>query len=180
MRVLLDTCVLVPEPVRLILLGLAGKGLFVPLWSEKIFEEWEFVVSRNAFEQAEAARIEILLMKSKWSEALISEDVILEKSLMLPDRNDRHVLASAITGKAEILLTDNLKDFPRVILAKYGIIPRSSDSFLLELFTENPEIVEFIIHQVIDSTSEKFFKGYSKKSFLKRYGLSRLAKVVSS
>ena len=96
MRVLLDTCVLVPNPIRSILLRLAEKQIFIPLWSERIFTEWELVVSRNSSELAQVTRIEILLMKSKWKNSLVCNDTILEEKLMLPDRSDRHVLALSL------------------------------------------------------------------------------------
>ena len=180
MRVLLDTCVLVPTPIRLILMTLAEHNLFFPLWSEKIFEEWEWFVSKNLTECIDSTRIEILLMKFNWKSSLVPPDITLEETLFLPDENDRHVLASAINGDAQLLLTNNLKDFPSRVLVKFGIIPRNVDSFLLELFFEHPEVVKSIIQKVFESNSNKNFKTYFKKSVLKRYDLPRLAKVIFS
>jgi len=40
MRVVLDACVLYPPVLREILLGAASAGLYDPLWSERILEEW--------------------------------------------------------------------------------------------------------------------------------------------
>ena len=119
-------------------------------------------------------------MKSKWKNSLVCNDTILEEKLMLPDRSDRHVLASAISGQAEILLTNNLTDFPSIVLSKYGITPRSSDSFLLELFSESPDLIGSIVNQVFESNRGKAFRGSSIRSFLKKYGLFRLAKAIRS
>jgi predicted nucleic acid-binding protein len=40
---------------------------------------------------------------------------------VLPDPADRHVLAAAIRGRADVIVTMNLKDFPAGTLAPYGI-----------------------------------------------------------
>ena len=88
MRVLLDTCVLVPSHIRSILIRLAEHNLFFPLWSEKIFEEWEFFVSKNRIECIDSTRIEILLMKSDWKSSLVPSDITLEETLFLPDEKD--------------------------------------------------------------------------------------------
>ena len=40
MKVLIDTCVLYPTVMRQMLLGAAEHGLFIPLWSDQILEEW--------------------------------------------------------------------------------------------------------------------------------------------
>ena len=40
-RVLLDACVLVPATTRGLLLGAAEAGMFTPLWSQKILDEWK-------------------------------------------------------------------------------------------------------------------------------------------
>ena len=180
MRVLLDTCVLVPSPIRQILLNLAGSDLFFPLWSDEIFKEWEYFVSKNFNEFIDSIKIEIILMKSKWVKSLVPRNKNLEETLFLPDVNDRHVLATAITGHAEILLTNNLKDFPTRVLAKYCIVPRSVDSFLLELFYEFPQVLESNIQIAFELSQGKNTNNeHSKKAFLKKYGLPRLAKVIS-
>ena len=179
MRILLDTCVLIPYPIRQMLLDLAENDLFFPLWSDKIFEEWEFVVSKNSKKLIESTKIEILSLKSKWKSSLVPRDINLEKLVSLPDKNDRHVLASAIIGRAHFLLTNNLKDFPSRALARHNVIPRNVDSLFFELFCEFPEVFEPLIQKVFELSVEKDRKFYSKKTFLKRHGLYRLAKIIS-
>ena len=180
MRVVLDTCVLIPSSIRGLLVRVAEKKLFSPIWSERIFEEWEFFASKNSMQCIYSTRIEILLLKSKWKNSFIPRDICLEEKLLLPDENDRHVLASAIKGRAQILLTNNLRDFPSRLLSKYGIIPRSVDSFLLELLNEYPQIIEPIITAVFESHKGNNPKVFSKKAFLKRCNLPRLAKTIMS
>jgi len=128
MRVLLDTCVLYPSILRSILLGAAQKGLFEPIWSEKIIEEWRHAAQRN-HDEAEAT-IVIALLRVNWPKSQV-EIGPENKNLFLPDENDIHVLQAAIEGNADELLTANLKDFPTKILLGHGIVRRTPDDFLL-------------------------------------------------
>ena len=60
MKVFLDACVLYPPLVRALLLGAAEAGLFVPLWSARVFGEWRIAVASKqgmaAEDQAVAAQ----------------------------------------------------------------------------------------------------------------------------
>ncbi len=67
------------------------------------------------------------------------EDLIEE--LRLPDPNDRHILAAAIRGKADILVTANLRDFPAATLRSFGMEPQHPDEFILRLLEFAPELV---------------------------------------
>lgn len=176
MRVVLDACVLFPVSVRKILLGVAEKRLFTPLWSEKILDEWQFAAAKSDKKLFDQTKVEILLLKSYWEESLIPKNEAVENQLILPDMNDRHVLATAITGKAEILLTNNLRDFPSRVLGKYGIIPRSPDNFLLEIYYIFPDLITVLTNAAFESAREYRLNITSEKLFLKRSGLSRLAK----
>lgn len=56
------------------------------------------------------------------------------------DYQDRHVLAAAIQGDAEVLVTANLADFPTSELCKHGIWPLHPDSFLVGILKNDPEL----------------------------------------
>jgi hypothetical protein len=49
----------------------------------------------------------------------------------LPDPNDAHVLAAAIAGHADCIVTSNLKDFPASVLQRYGLEATDPDTFIL-------------------------------------------------
>jgi len=51
----------------------------------------------------------------------------------MPDQNDRHVLAAAISSHSCIILTFNLKDFPATELEKYDIRALHPDDFISDL-----------------------------------------------
>jgi hypothetical protein len=67
------------------------------------------------------------------------EDLI--DSLVLPDPDDRHVLATAITERADVIVTFNLKDFPKTALTPYGIEAQHPDEFLSHLIDLHPDQV---------------------------------------
>jgi predicted nucleic acid-binding protein len=46
----------------------------------------------------------------------------LIENLKLPDEKDRHVLAAAIKTNANLIVTNNLKDFPASYLDSFGSI----------------------------------------------------------
>lgn len=54
---------------------------------------------------------------------------------------DRHVLAAAVAVHARVIVTSNLRDFPRDALAPHGIEALSPDEFLTSLFDEDPPLV---------------------------------------
>ncbi|MEM8895871.1 MAG: PIN domain-containing protein, partial [Bacteroidota bacterium] len=62
----------------------------------------------------------------------------LISGLDLPDENDRHVLAAAIKTNANLIVTNNLKDFPNEYLSTFGLIAKSADDFLTDTIDLNP------------------------------------------
>ena len=65
------------------------------------------------------------------------EDLI--PSLVLPDPDDRHVLAAAIRTSADLILTFNIKDFPAELLRPYGIEGCHPDPFLVDQLDLDPQ-----------------------------------------
>ena len=67
------------------------------------------------------------------------EDLI--DALSLPDPDDRHVLAAAIVGRADVIVTHNLRHFPAGALDPYGIEAQHPDEFVRHLIDLAPVLV---------------------------------------
>ncbi len=173
-RVLIDTCVLYPSILRSVLLGCAKAGMFVPLWSERILEEWRRAAERNGI--AAEAGIEIALATADWRGAVVDVSDNAGDDLILPDQNDRHVLAAAIAGQADELLTANIGDFPTRVLGQYGVVRRHPDEFLLEMALAQPDVVQGVIDRVHGMAETGKGERVNRRKMLQRSGVPRVAK----
>ena len=177
MRVLLDACVLFPTVMREMLLGAAAAGGFQPVWSARILEEWARA-TRRLPEGAEAvARVEIALLRESWPDAEVAVDPELVARLSLPDPDDRHVLAAAIAGRAEVLMTLNRADFPTRALARHGIVRRERDGFLTELMGEGVDFVT-VAAGVQVRAERASGRRQPIRALLKRTGLPGICKAL--
>jgi len=66
---------------------------------------------------------------------------LIQALTCIPDPKDRHVLAAAVRGKADAILTLNDRDFPSECLAQYEIDRMSPDEFLIHQYHLNPGAV---------------------------------------
>jgi len=139
---LLDACVLVPSALSDTLLRLAEARLFRPLWSPKILEEtYEAILRIRPDLSPERIRRRIELMDATFEDASVIGYEDLAAGLDLPDEDDRHVLAAAIAGHAQSLVTFNLKDFPEAALTERGVEAVHPDRFLLDQLDLMPAVV---------------------------------------
>lgn len=177
-RVLIDACVLFPTVLRDIVLGCAGAGLFVPLWSQRILDEWHHAAARLGPEAGLIAQGEITLLRQRWPKAERAPEPEHEAALDLPDAADKHVLAVAIGSRAQVLLTLNLRDFPRRALAAHGIEARAPDDFLMQLWLAAPAPVEAAVARVRHETEQISGRAQPLRALLKRARLPRLGKAL--
>ncbi|QUS35366.1 RSP_2648 family PIN domain-containing protein [Falsirhodobacter algicola] len=178
MRAVLDTCVIFPPVLRDMLLGVAAQGVFVPLWSERILEEWARAARRHGSE--DEARAVGAAMRAQFASATVPPRPGLEARLHLPDENDIHVLATAIAGSADVIVTFNAQDFPRHILAAEGVERRDPDSLLWEMWSHHPAPVAEVAQRVHRRAEEIAGQPVSLRALLKRAGLPRVAKAVTA
>lgn len=137
---ILDACVLYPASLRDLLLSLARDGLYHARWSEQIEAEWvrNLLLKRPELDEGRLRRT-CGLMAQAVPDSLVSGWEELVGSLPdLPDPDDRHVLAAAICGHADAIVTFNLADFPAEALAPFGIEAQHPDDFLLNQLDLNP------------------------------------------
>ncbi|GGB08943.1 RSP_2648 family PIN domain-containing protein [Allosediminivita pacifica] len=179
MKVLLDTCVIYPTVMREVLLGAARQGLFTPLWSERILEEWARAARKIGPTGEAQARGEIALLRAAWPGAEVRWAPSLEDRLWLPDANDTHVLAAAIAGSADVIVTMNAQDFPRNVLAEEGLSRADPDAFLLGLWQGNPEAMEHVTEAVLAEARRLSEGDWEMRALLKKARLPRLAKALT-
>lgn len=179
MKAVLDACVIYPPVLRAILLSAARAGLYAPQWSDRILEEWARAAARRGDGSDGAARAEAQAMRAAFPAATVPPRPGLESRLHLPDENDIHVLAAAVAGGADAIITFNAQDFPRHVLAAEGVDRRDPDGFLWELWSKHPETMQPILDRVRADAEAMAAAPVSLKSLLKRAKLNRLAKAVA-
>ncbi len=137
-----DANVLYPAELRNLLMHLALTGLFRAKWSADVHEEWISALlekrpdlTRDKLERTRA------LMDLHAVDALVTGYEDLIPGLRLPDPNDRHVLAAAIRGQADVIVTMNLRDFPAHVVGEFGIEAQHPDEFVLHLLDLAPGAV---------------------------------------
>ena len=180
MRLCLDACVLYPTVLREILIGVAGQGLFTPLWSARIGEEWRRTAERQSPGDGVMAEGEIALLNAKWPTATIAADPALEQQLWLPDPADIHVLATAIKGRAQGIVTMNLRDFPARELTAHGLTAHHPDALLYRLWQDHPGRVTEIVTRVHATAQSLAGETLDLRKLMKRARLPRLGKALSS
>jgi predicted nucleic acid-binding protein len=129
---LLDTCVLVPSRARDVLLEIASTGAYRPLWSSEILDELERTLrtllgKRGISPEETDAYLTRLVrqMKTAFPDAPVTGWERLVPTIELPDPEDRHVVAAALAGRADVIVTDNLADFPPTAGSLTRSLPRA-------------------------------------------------------
>ena len=180
MKMLLDACVIYPTVMREMLLGVARNGAYTPLWSARILEEWA-LAARKLGPQGEAvARGEVAMVQAAFPNASVPVHAGLEARLWLPDPNDIHVLAAAVHGNADGIITMNAKDFPRGILAEEGLSRNDPDAFLLGVFHGDPDGVRDVAQAVVQEARRLSGEDWNMRSLMKKARLPRLGKALTA
>lgn len=137
-KAVLDTNVIFPVIIRDLLFWFAHHDLYTPKWSENIFDEWVEVMRRKGVEKSEAKK-RVNIANQAFPDALVKNYHGLIETLHLPDPKDCHVLAAAIKTNANIIVTNNLKDFPEKYLDSFGLTAKNADDFLTDIIDLNPD-----------------------------------------
>ena len=128
---ILDANTLYPAPVCDALLSLAVAGLYHARWTMDIHAEWTRNVVLKRPDLADRLEKRVRAMNRAVPDCLVENYEVLIASLTLPDQDDRHVLAAAIAGHADAIVTFNLKDFPNEVLSQYSIEAQHPDDFIM-------------------------------------------------
>ena len=180
MKAVLDACVLYPTVLREILQGAGEAGLYQPVFSERILREWVLATAKLGPAAPALAEGEATLFRAAFPRGLSPAHPEIEARLILPDPNDRHVLATAIASGADAIVTFNAADFPGHTLAAEGISRRDPDGFLWELQSHHPQMMSAIVEAVRAKAEAISGQPVALKALLKRGRLYRLGKALGA
>lgn len=137
---LLDACVLYPLAMTDALMSLATAGFFAAKWTTRIEDEWIRSLEKQRPDLIGKLEVRRDSMRDAIPDWEVSEEAwsSLAKGIELPDPDDVHVLAAAIAGHADCIVTSNLKDFPSVVLLRYGIEAVDPDTFVMNQWDLDP------------------------------------------
>lgn len=161
----LDTNVIYPVITRDLFFWFAYYDLYTPKWSKHIFDEWQGVMMKKGIVKSEAEK-RVHVANLAFPDALVKNYEGLIKILELPDPKDCHVLAAAIKTNADIIVTNNLKDFPGKYLDSFSLKAKSADDLLTDiidlnndqaiaafkemvLYKKNPELDEYDVLKLL-------------------------------
>jgi predicted nucleic acid-binding protein len=133
---LLDANIFYSAILRDIFIRLGQADLYQARWSDDIHGEW----MKNLHHKRPDISTEKLdtlrqLIDNAIPDCKVSNYEHLINLIDLPDAKDRHILAAAIIGRCDVIITFNLKDFPKEELALYGVEAQHPDNFLSNLLS---------------------------------------------
>lgn len=122
--------------------------LYQPKWTDSIHEEWIRNVLKNRPDVTEDQLTRTRELMNRYGGAcLVTGYEPLISALMLPDPDDRHVLAAAITAQASIIVTFNLSDFPAQILSAHKTVAVHPDDFSVSLYESDSELFVSLVNR---------------------------------
>lgn len=149
---LYDANVLYPASLRDLLVRLGQTGLYRARWTETILDEMLTALLRRQpdLDAARLARTRQLMCEAV-PDCLVTGYESLVAGLDLPDPDDRHVLAAAVRCHAQVIVTDNVSDFPPERVRPYALEAQTPDEFVLHLVDLAPATVATVVQQQADA-----------------------------
>lgn len=175
----LDTNVLYPIVLRDIIFWFAHYEMFTIKWSKHIFDEWEKVMRQKGISNDEITK-RMETATRAFPDAMVENYEPLISGLELPDENDRHVLAAAIKTNANVIVTNNLKDFPIEYLAKYSLNVTSPDDFLADVIDLEAELAVKAFKEMVLNRTNPDMDEYQVLDSLRKNGLDKTADYLHS
>ncbi|WP_068878793.1 MULTISPECIES: PIN domain-containing protein [unclassified Phenylobacterium] len=174
-----DACVLYPFQLRNLLVQLAADRLVDARWSDDIHDEW----IRNLLKKEPRLTRERLertrdLMNSALPNATVTGYAARIPGISLRDPDDRHVVAAAVEGGAQVIVTWNVRDFPVAELKKHGLRKLNPDAFLMELHAAHPDAVASSVENARRNLTASKIAAADYLTVLERQKLKRFTAIL--
>lgn len=173
----LDTNVVYPVISRDLLLWFAHYDLYTPKWSKQIFKEWRRVMVEKGIPDEDADN-RIQRANDAFPDALVTNYERLIQQLELPDEDDRHILAAAIKTNANLIVTNNLKDFPEAYLQSFGLSAKNADDFLTDVIDLNQKQALDAFKEMVLNKRNPPLDEYEVLTQLRKIGLTDTANYL--
>ncbi len=173
--VVLDANVLFPFRVRDVLLTFTQEGLFRARVTDEILDEWTRNLIALKPHLEESVRQQEAAIRETFEECFVTGYQPLIAGLDLPDPDDRHVLAAAIRCSAQVIVTENHRDFPSEVLDDYGVETLGADDMLANTYDLYPSGGARALRRVRKRYENPPMTPSEFLLDLTRHGLSKLA-----
>lgn len=116
---------------------MAGQSHIHFLWTQEVFDETVKSLTSRFPKDSEKIKQLFDRLINHFFDSEIRGHERLIGTLGCKDKDDEHVLAGAIHGKANVLLTYNTRDFPQKLSRNLDVV--HPDTFLISWLEANPE-----------------------------------------
>lgn len=176
-----DTCALLPIINAELLLRCAEKGLYDIKWSDHVLSELHRVLPATIptlTPEKALHRTKAMNKAFPYAEVRGWED-LLPRFSHLPDENDAPIAAAALYAKADVIVTENLKDFPPEVLEAEELFAQCMDDFMCDLWELKPDCPH-VIFSVINDIAQKYNQDWRSltKRLATNYGMPQFASLV--
>ncbi|ANN80308.1 PIN domain-containing protein [Bordetella flabilis] len=174
--------------LRPLLLRLARAGVFSPVWSARIGEEW----IRNAARLWQVSTDDVAALWARMQEQFPDADAgdvrPYETGLRYSDAKDHHVIAAGLARRARsglprvpavFVMTWNLKDFNRPEMRRAGLDVFDPDRLLAQWWARSPEIIRTALAATAGDVAALGREGEPLATTLHRERLYRLRTLVT-
>ena len=182
---ILDACVLAGSVRRHAVACFAAVGCFRPLWSDKICSEVRHAIPKTLGNSDIPTQLRMVhaeavceALKAAFPHAMKPVPLNLDQIISLPDPDDRHVLALAISECANVIVTENLRDFPKSALSPYNITALSTDQFLGGIAHHQPQKAKQAIGLLTDAIDRDGVGTPNVLAAFRKVGLKKLARIL--
>ncbi len=138
-RALIDANVWYSAVLRDVFIEFAYWDFYKPLWSNEIFNETQRNLEFSSSDYAATFIRHKSYIFDLFPDGLVIDFTGHAGPLKDVHVKDEHVLAAALVGGADALVTFNTRDFPLDAFERYGLDIVHPDDFLLDQFFLNPQ-----------------------------------------
>lgn len=157
----IDACVMMSGLLRPLLLDLASAGLYAPIWTHKIGQEWQRNAARLWQIEPQVLETEWQRMQERFPEADMGDVTEHEAPLKHTDKKDKHVAAAGVAAVAKTdcspisVVTWNTKDFSRSELRRQQLGLIDPDRLLTQWWPTHEQLlrnhIEATIQALVDT-----------------------------